>query len=1110
MSHAHDLDPGPGVVPTAKEEESMQGETQHTPPPDNAPHHDVDTIPANKMAGEDEEEKNEDEEVGQHTVTRFEYEALQQRLAEMEKERDDAIAQRLSLEREHTVLKQRHEKLAKLAMSHVTATKSDAPLSGDILDYINDLRMQLEQAFVQVFPSANVPGAFETILMDPRLVLVHALCNCPDLTLDEIREMCSSLLIVFESHNDTLRLLKWAIASEVAATKRAAVLFREDNIYTQLVRQYLQMAGRTFLHDALGPIIRKIAESRKSYEIEESRIQTNHTADRDSQIKKAVRKIGKRVRSLLTSAMQLADLCPSTIRDVCHFLKMEAATKFVEGAGRLQDNRPGREVVGAILFLRFICPAIIMPESINITCTPTPAGRRGLVLVAKVLQHLANASPMEGYTNLMADVLSRNRKLMSTFLDSMSSRSFTPSPHTTISEFTKREAICFLNNLANNKVAPVELLYGAISQSEDGRVSGVEGWSGVLGEIIDANLERNRRIRMDPEAAAAEYIHPDLAAKKSKSTNNMQELEGSTSPVRERSGSRLDSPDAVVKIRIHRRSRSYTSIPPALLGDIGRGPGRGEAAMEERVYSEAFYKTYQEAGGALRPAPQQSPPRTPTDTRRLRSPLGTLGSPPRSAPSVLRSEVHVPSSPSMSPLNSPPAGIIRTRSENHRKEGWSHASPRSTSPSPTPLLSDSRPQSPPTPVPVRHHHVYEVGSVSAAPTLSLFTEPVSSSASQLKETLRRLQEQPPRFTTEACTCRSEPSSPTTWKQASPSPDHMSPSTFSSRSCPQHPTMEPTDSGSPTQTHMEKGEKSPAAGTHQALCQSDPGDTVDTSPPIIAQSLQGRLADDLDERSSFPPTRSSMKRTQSKRKMGRIVSSTILGWFSGRKGDGDTSDDTQSPPAPAPTLVPAPAVILSHDPKRDSLAAILGLPRFDLASIPSEYTGIPLADQASGDEEPKRSPVSIRVEKLHRIDKSNRSFDSALTSLQTSPSKNEASKVPATPAITIPSPTRIGGHASKSFTAMSTSAPSPRPPSGAPFAHALSALPPITLAPYSTSLSPSSRRPSALSSLSSPSSPSSAFVPIGQASPGLEHRPASKKSPPMSVPARPEQTIKGFL
>tara|TARA_R110002050_G_scaffold204224_1_gene339439 strand:- start:109 stop:1161 length:1053 start_codon:yes stop_codon:yes gene_type:complete len=70
--------------------------------------------------------------------------------------------------------------------------------------------------------------------------------------------------------------------------------------------------------------------------------------------------------------------------------------------------------VGGFLFLRFICPAILSPETkkVNIMAEkPSPHQRRALTLVSKIIQCLSNGtsfSKKEAYMEVMAPFLERN------------------------------------------------------------------------------------------------------------------------------------------------------------------------------------------------------------------------------------------------------------------------------------------------------------------------------------------------------------------------------------------------------------------------------------------------------------------------------------------------------------------------------------------------------------------------------------------------------------------------------------------------------------------------------------------------------------------------------
>jgi hypothetical protein len=80
--------------------------------------------------------------------------------------------------------------------------------------------------------------------------------------------------------------------------------------------------------------------------------------------------------------------------------------------------------VGAFIFLRFFCPAIVAPDAEGlITSAPSKEMRRGLLLIAKVVQNLANNvlfGAKEPYMFPLNDFLTQNIYRVTTFLREIS------------------------------------------------------------------------------------------------------------------------------------------------------------------------------------------------------------------------------------------------------------------------------------------------------------------------------------------------------------------------------------------------------------------------------------------------------------------------------------------------------------------------------------------------------------------------------------------------------------------------------------------------------------------------------------------------------------------
>lgn len=82
--------------------------------------------------------------------------------------------------------------------------------------------------------------------------------------------------------------------------------------------------------------------------------------------------------------------------------------------------------VGAFIFLRFFCPAIVAPEVEGLVATlPSKEMRRGLLLIAKVIQNLANNvlfGAKEPYMFPLNEFLAQHIYRVTTFLREISVR----------------------------------------------------------------------------------------------------------------------------------------------------------------------------------------------------------------------------------------------------------------------------------------------------------------------------------------------------------------------------------------------------------------------------------------------------------------------------------------------------------------------------------------------------------------------------------------------------------------------------------------------------------------------------------------------------------------
>ncbi|KAI8920521.1 hypothetical protein BC831DRAFT_92159 [Entophlyctis helioformis] len=244
------------------------------------------------------------------------------------------------------------------------------------------------------------------LITDDDLAIVLTLCEVT--SSNDIDEIASALLSVFEQCGKASALITTVIADEIQRTDTAASIFRRNSIATKLLALYAKSEGQDFLQVTLMPIIRALSEAvpPATFEIDPSRIDAGEDIQLNMQNLKSV------VQDFLNSIFGNASRFPAKLRRICANV-VDAVSRKFPNAGLLG--------VGAFVFLRFICPAIVAPESHGLLKQPVQQRdvRRGLILVTKVIQNLANAvlfGNKEAFMIGLNDLLDVNQAAVSAFL----------------------------------------------------------------------------------------------------------------------------------------------------------------------------------------------------------------------------------------------------------------------------------------------------------------------------------------------------------------------------------------------------------------------------------------------------------------------------------------------------------------------------------------------------------------------------------------------------------------------------------------------------------------------------------------------------------------------
>jgi len=212
------------------------------------------------------------------------------------------------------------------------------------------------------------------LLEAPKMVLLRALFDVPKGT-DDYKAIAKWIMTLFKTSNKLMYLMQVAIRQEVKCTCIDA-LFREDTMVCTLASSFLKSAGGDYLREILGPVISKVAPSKKSYEID------LHKPGGSKTNEKRVRKL---VAELLKVIFESSSSCPASVREFLFYMRNEIRDRYTSAEAEC--------TVRSFFFLRFVCPTIVNPrENGAIRKFPTEEAKRGLCIAARIVQTLANDS----------------------------------------------------------------------------------------------------------------------------------------------------------------------------------------------------------------------------------------------------------------------------------------------------------------------------------------------------------------------------------------------------------------------------------------------------------------------------------------------------------------------------------------------------------------------------------------------------------------------------------------------------------------------------------------------------------------------------------------------
>ncbi|KAK7488237.1 hypothetical protein BaRGS_00020544 [Batillaria attramentaria] len=188
----------------------------------------------------------------------------------------------------------------------------------------------------------------------------------------QMDELARVFVSLFDAKRLLYQLLWNMFSKEVEVADCMQTLFRGNSL------------APWYLCDLLSPLIQEMfqleKESQVSYEIDPTRLEPGENLEDNK------RNLLEMTQKVFTAIVESAPKFPPKLRSMCHCLYQVVTQRFQQSSAEAVWT-----VIGTVIFLRFINPAIVSPyESGIVEKEPTPRMKRGLTLMCKIMQNIAN------------------------------------------------------------------------------------------------------------------------------------------------------------------------------------------------------------------------------------------------------------------------------------------------------------------------------------------------------------------------------------------------------------------------------------------------------------------------------------------------------------------------------------------------------------------------------------------------------------------------------------------------------------------------------------------------------------------------------------------------
>ncbi|KAM0500154.1 hypothetical protein ACHAP8_005294 [Fusarium lateritium] len=400
--------------------------------------------------------------------------------------------------------------LAITILSNLLSANIDVGLKHSLNIGYHD-NVEIRTAFVKVLYNILVQGTefsnltdsavsekyeelLELLTSDLSLAISMAVA-CPSTDVDELT-IC--LLTVFEQRGMTFELLEALIKQEIADTENEAEILRRGCVATKMLSVYAKWKGAAYIRNTLQKVLERLMLTSKDLDLELDPARVSSTEE--------LQKNALQLR--IVAKVFIDDICasstsiPPAFRKICYIISNAVMPRFPDAK---------YTAVGAFVFLRFFCPAIVAPEVEGlVSTTPSKEMRRGLLLIAKVIQNLANNvlfGAKEPYMFPLNDFLTQNIYHVTTFLREISVPPQQLEAHGTIESFDFGSCVA-LHRFLYDHWDHVRQTLISRERKDYGRTSG----DGVRGRSPALEPLRNLIANLGPPPLAVSWNRPQVSS----------------------------------------------------------------------------------------------------------------------------------------------------------------------------------------------------------------------------------------------------------------------------------------------------------------------------------------------------------------------------------------------------------------------------------------------------------------------------------------------------------------------------------------------------------------------------------------------------------------------